>query len=193
MIFIKKKKDINKRTKYINNLFSRVLISIIFLLSSVIFIKHSNDNLLMYKDYVFTSSFNFASINKWYKKHLGSILPFDKIVKEDQTVFNETFTYKESNKYLDGTKFKVTNNYLMPALQSGIVVFMGDKDDYGKTVIVQGTDGADIWYANVDSSLKLYDYVEKNSLIGQSLSDEITLVIEKDKKYLDYSDYENQD
>ena len=188
---MKKKDKAQRRTKYINSLFTRVLVSIIFLLSSVIFIKHSNDNLLMYKDYVFTRSFKFATINKLYKKYLGSIIPFDNVKTEDtKTVFNETFNYKESNKYLDGTKFVVDDKYLMPALQSGIVVFMGEKDDYGKTVIIQGIDGVDIWYTNVNSSLKMYDYVEAHSLVGEALSNEVTLVIQKDNKYISFNDYE---
>ncbi len=188
---MKKRNLESKRTKYINNLFSRVLISIILFLGSIIFVKSSNDNLLMYKDYVFERSFKFAPLNKLYKKYLGNILPsFKEDTLDTQTVFNETFKYSETSKNLDGTKFKVTDNYLMPALQSGIVVFMGDKEGYGKTVIIQGTDGVDIWYTNISSSLKLYDYVEKNTLVGESLTDEVTLVIQKDNKYIDYSEYE---
>ena len=192
---MKRDKDI-RRSKYINSLFSRVLISIIVVLGSVIFVKHSNDNLLMYKEQVFEKSFKFATLNNWYKKHLGSILPFDKVVEENSSmVFNETFNYKNKSKNLDGTKFIVTDKYLMPALQSGIVVFMGEKEGYGNTIIIQGTDGVDIWYTNLNSSLKLYDYVKKNSLVGECNSNELTLVLQKDNKYIDYSEYEktNQD
>ncbi len=188
---MKKQNKQSKRSKYINNLFSRVLISVILFLSSIIFIKSSNDNLLMYKDYVFERSFKFATLNKLYKKYLGSILPFDKVAsKEASTVFNETFKYTDSSKNLDGTKFKVTDKYLMPALQSGIVVFIGEKEGYGQTIIIQGTDGADIWYTNLSSSLKLYDYVEKNTLVGECLSDEITLVVQKNNEYIDFNEYE---
>lgn len=188
---MKKKKEISKRSKYINNLFSRVLISIIVVLLSVIFVKNSHDNLLMYKEQVFEKSFKFASLNKLYKKYLGSILPFDKVqIEDNSTVFNETFTYKEKSKNLDGTKFVVSQNYLMPALHSGIVVFIGEKEGYNNTVIIQGTDGVDIWYSNINSSLKLYDYVEKNTLVGECKSNELTLVFQKDNNYIDYNDYE---
>ena len=78
----------------------------------------------------------------------------------------------------------------MPALQSGIVVFMGQKDNYGSTVIIQGIDGVDIWYTNINSSLKLYDYVEKQSLVGEVNGDNITLVCQKDNEYIEYSEYE---
>ena len=51
------KNNPSKRTKYINGLFSRVLISIVLLLGSVIFVKYNNKNLLLYKEYVFEKSF----------------------------------------------------------------------------------------------------------------------------------------
>ena len=45
------------------------------------------------------------------------------------------------------------------------------------------------WYSNVNSSLKLYDYIEKGSLIGESLNNNIYLVYKKDGKVLNYEDY----
>ena len=193
---MQKKQVISKRSKYINSLFSRSLLSVIMVLASVIFVKHSNSNLLMYKEHVFEKSFQFATVNKLYKKYLGSILPFDKISQsQTQAVFDESFTYKETSKNLDGTKFIVSQNYLMPALQSGIFVFIGQKQDYGDTIIIQGTDGVDIWYSNISTTLKLYDYVEKDTLVGEVKEDNITLVLQKDNEYIDYSEYEksNQD
>mgnify|MGYP005770796613 CR=1 FL=1 len=185
------KNKASRRTKYINSLFSRVLLSIVFLLGSVIFIKSSNDHLLLYKEQVFEKSFQFASFNKLYKKYLGSILPFDNVEKiEDKAVFNETFKYDSQKKYKDGTKFTVDTNYLMPALQSGIVVFIGEKEGYGQTVIIQGTDGVDVWYANINSTLKLYDYVEKQSLVGESINDELIILVQKDNEFIEYSAYE---
>lgn len=186
------KNNPSKRTKYINGLFSRVLISIVLLLGSVIFVKYNNKNLLLYKEYVFEKSFKFAKFNKLYNKYLGSILPFEKVNDKSNTVFNESFKYSEKCKNLDGTKFKVDNNYLMPSLHSGIVVFIGEKENYGNTVIIQGTNGVDIWYTNVNTSLKLYDYVKKNELVGEVKGDSVTLVLQKDNKYIDYSDYEKE-
>lgn len=187
---MKQKKQISKRSKYINSLFSRSLISIIVILVSVIFVKNSSSNLLMYKEYVFEKSFKFATINNLYNKYLGNILPFDKVKTEEKEVFNETFQYKESSKNIDGTKFIVSTNYLMPALHSGIVVFIGQKDDYGSTVIIQGTDGVDIWYTNINTTLKLYDYVEKQTLVGETNGDNLTLVLQKNNEYIDFEEYE---
>ena len=78
----------------------------------------------------------------------------------------------------------------MPALESGIVVYIGDKDNYGHTIIIQQVNGIDLWYVGVNNSnLKLYDYIEKGSLIGEALSNDIYLVYKKDGKVLNYEDY----
>ena len=44
----------------------------------------------------------------------------------------------------------------------------------------------------VYTSLKLYDYVKKNELVGEVKGDSVTLVFQKDNKYIDYSDYEKE-
>ena len=81
----------------------------------------------------------------------------------------------------------------MNALNSGIVVFIGEKENYGNVVIVQGIDGVDIWYGNITNvNLSLYDYVEKNSILGSSSDDHIYFVIQKDNNYLDYEEYKSQ-
>lgn len=70
-----------------------------------------------------------------------------------------------------------------------MIVFIGDKENYGKTIIVEDLDGVYNWYGNIDnSSLKLYDYVEKGSLIGEA-SLKLYLVFSKGDKFLDYEEY----
>ena len=62
----------------------------------------------------------------------------------------------------------------------------------GIQLLFKGTNGVDIWYINVNTSLKLYDYVKKNELVGEVKGDSVTLVFQKDNKYIDYSDYEKE-
>ena len=99
-------------------------------------------------------------------------------------------TYKKSNSYKDGVALSVDKKYMVPALESGIVVFIGEKEDYGTTVIIDQIDGVEVYYSNITvENLKLYDYVEKGKLIGEVKSDKIYLVFSKDGKYLDYKNY----
>ena len=73
---------------------------------------------------------------------------------------------------------------------SGIIVYIGDKDDLGNTVIVQGNDGIDIWYSGI--SLKeygLYDYVSKGDILGLSSDVYVTISIYEDGELLKYEEY----
>ena len=80
-------------------------------------------------------------------------------------------------------------DYLVPALDSGIVIFLGDKEGYGKTVIIQQENGIDVWYSNLkEINLQLYDYIKDGSLIG-SVDEKLYLVFIKDGEILDYQKY----
>ena len=71
-----------------------------------------------------------------------------------------------------------------------IVVFIGEKEHYGNTIIVQQIDGIDTWYGNVYiGDIKIYDYVQKGNLLGEVLDDKLYLVFQKEGKYLNYKDY----
>ena len=70
-----------------------------------------------------------------------------------------------------------------------MVLFIGDKDNYGKTIIIEDLNGIYYWYGNISTtSLKLYDYVEEGSFIGEA-DKALYMVFSKDDKYLNYEDY----
>lgn len=72
-----------------------------------------------------------------------------------------------------------------------MVVFIGDKEYYGNTIIIESLDGIYYWYGNIsNTSVKLYDYIEKGSFIGEA-SNDLYLVFSKDNKYLNYEEYIN--
>ncbi len=181
---VKEVKDSNwKKT-----LISKFLLSVIFFLCSVIFTNMSDKNLLLYKEYVLTESLPFTKIKGWYEELFGEVLPDKKI----EPVFGEGLVYNEIKDYKDGEVLSVANSSIISNITSGIVVFIGEKEGYGKTVIVQGVDGVDIWYGNMgDISISLYDYVEKGSILGSLLDDKLYLVIKKDNEFIKYEDYKN--
>ena len=115
-------------------------------------------------------------------------MPIKKEINTEK-VFNECLKYNNSSLYLDGVKLEVDDNYLVPSLSEGMVVFIGEKDGYGKTIIIEDLDGIYNWYGNIESSsLKLYDYVEKGSLVGE-VNKYLYLVFSKGDKYLNYEKY----
>ena len=79
---------------------------------------------------------------------------------------------------------------MVPSFESGIVVYIGEKENYKQTVIVQQMNGVDVWYGNIkQTNVKLYDYVEKGALIGQVSDKTLYLVFQKEGKFIDYQNY----
>ncbi len=176
--------------KSVKNFISRTLITIILLLITLIAIKDNEDMKKLIKTNVFEESLKFSKAKKLYQKYFGKFLSIDKIIKEDEPVFSEKLQYEKANIYKDGVKLRVSKNYMVPYLESGIVVFMGEKEGYGNTVIVEQVNGIAVWYSNVNSTnVKMYDYVEKGSLLGEVKDTTLYLVFQKEDKYLDYSKY----
>ena len=189
-----KKKDFNKnngvsKKKIISKYVTKFMLAIIFFLVSVIFTNMSDKNLLLYKEYVLTESLPFTKIKGWYEELFGEVLP-----KSDntQTVMSGKLVYKEIKDYQDGEVLTVSSKALVNSLTSGVVVFLGEKDGYGNTVIIQGIDGVDIWYGNLENvSVTLYDYIEEGTVIGSIKDEFLYLVIKKDNEFIKYEDYQS--
>lgn len=186
----KKKHKTNTKTN-IPVFFSKVLITIILILTTLIVLKNNNKYKTIFYKEVYEKNISFATINELYQKYFGSPLPFKDLFKDDtKMVFSENLQYSEQSKYLDGVKLAVDNNYLVPILESGMVVFIGEKEGYGNTIIIQQMDGIDVWYGNLDNiNVKLYDYVEKGNLLGEINSKELYLVFKKNGEVLKYDKY----
>lgn len=185
-----KKSTVNKY-KILYNFIIKVLVCVLIFIILLIVVKTNPKLKDRIYDIVYENHFSFAYINNLYKKHFGDVLPFENIVPNDtEGVFNESLDYDDVNLYKDGAVLSVNTNYLVPVLESGIVVFIGEKEHYGKTIIVQQIDGVDTWYGNVSiGDIKIYDYVQKGNLLGEVLDDKLYLVFQKEGKYLDYKNY----
>lgn len=174
--------------KYIKSFVTRSLICVILFLLISIVCNFSDKNLLWFKNNIYDNNINFTFFNKIYKKYINKYLPFD--LYDEKIVMSDKFVYSDKEKYLNGVKLNVGKNYNMKSLCGGIVVYIGDKEGLGNTVIIQGTDGVDYWYSNLDNlSIKLYDYIEKDVLIGNTKDEYVYLNFLKDGKYLDYEKY----
>ena len=183
----KREKQNKKQVFDINGIISKALLSIIFLLVSIILINKNENIKKFYEDKVFNDSISFIKFNELYNKYFGSITS---IYPTEELVFNESIQYSNIDNYLNGKVLTVSNNYIVPSIGSGIIVYLGDKDNLGNTCIIQGVDGVDIWYSNIDTSnLTLYDYVSKGDMLGTTLSDKLYLTLEKNNEFIDYETY----
>lgn len=150
-----------------------------------------NKNFKMaFNEQVYHQNFPFSEVKKLYQQYFGDNFSLNGFGKEDTEVFNEQMSYKNKNIYQDGVALEVSSNYMVPALESGIVVYIGEKENYGKTVIIQQVNGVDAWYGNIElNGIKLYDYVEKGKLLGEAINKTLYLAFQKDGKFEDYQKY----
>ena len=176
--------------KNVRNFITRVLITVIIFLIGMILVKSDSSIKNGILKQVYDTNFKFTKIKSVYEKYFGNILSVDKLAVDEKQVFQERLSYQKANSYLDGVKLKVSENYMVPVLESGIVIFMGEKDGYGNTVVIEQVDGIDVYYSNISTDgIELYDYVEKGKLLGEAQDEKLYLVFQKDGSYLDYKEY----
>ena len=184
-----KKEELPKNIKYLKGLISRILITIIFVLGSIIYTNINSDNKKLYKKYVLENSLSFTKINNLYNDLFGEIDFIKKNKDNSKPVFNN-ISYTNIENYKNGVKLNVSPNETISVITSGIVVYIGEKEELGNTIIIQGNDGVDIWYSNLtDTNIKVYDYIEQGTILGTSNSNEVYLTLLKDGKYMNYEEY----
>ena len=141
---------------------------------------------------IYQDNLSFSSFRTFYNRYLGGIFPVMNVENSEETamVFDEKITYQSIEEYLDGARLVVSENYLIPNLKTGIVVYTGNKENYGNVVMIESDDGIRIWYGNVCNSLvKLYDQVQSGDYLGEACGTEIYLVYTNGNEVLDYKNY----
>lgn len=179
------KKNNKNSKKYVTNLLTRSLITIILVFGVLIMVNFDKDFKSDLEKYLFKTNYNFSSINKLYNNYFADFL---KTSKDSVAVFEEKGKTEDYKKYKDGVVKQIGKNEEIKLLNGGIVVFIGEKEGYGNTVIVQQSNGTDAWYGNIKKvDVKLYDYLEKGETLGKA-SEKLYLVFQKDGEYLDYKE-----
>ena len=180
----KEKNKSNKIMKFVNKTLTAIFLGLVFLIIMEYSPKFKN---FMQED-VLNKNFSFGFIGKLYDKYFGEVLPktSDSVVK----VFNEKISFSNKEKYLNGYKLTVNNNYLVPVIKSGVVVFIGENEDYGNVITIEGEDNTTITYGNIkNTDLKLYNYINSGEFLGEADGDFIYLIIQKDGEYQDIETY----
>ena len=103
----------------------------------------------MVNKYLYEDSLSFTKINNWYQDKFGKLLP--KVENKDELVLNsDDFKSYKYSTYKDGVKIDLDKGSPVSLLNGGIVVFIGEKEGYGNTLILQGNDGIDYWYGKFE-------------------------------------------
>lgn len=170
------------------SLLYRTLLTIVITLFLLIVIKQDKNFKNTFYQKVYTEHLPFIEVNKWYQNLFGTTFPFQKYL-DTKPVFKEKISYTKKENYLDGVSLTVEDPYPVPVIQTGLVVFVGEKEGYGNVVIVEQLDGVDCWYGNLSTmNVKLYDYVEAGSLLGVA-SKNLYLVYKEEGNIVSYENY----
>lgn len=181
-------KDKPKVKSRVLGFFNKMLTAILICIVCLIVMEYSPKFKTFMNEDVLGKNISFGYLGKLYNKYFGEVLPTDS--NGTVSVFNEKINYNKSEDYLDGFKLSVSTNYLVPVIEEGVVVYIGEKDDYGSVIVVEQTDGVNTIYGNINTNnVKLYDHVVKGSFLGEVKDDILYLVLEKDGEYLDLETY----
>lgn len=176
--------------KSVKKTLNKLMLTIVVFLVGMITVKANPNLKKILNDNVYEKNFKFTKAKTAYEKYFGNILSLDKIIKKEQPVFNENLAFEKKESFEKGVKLKVSNNYMVPAIESGIVVYIGEKENYGTTIIIEQIDGIDTFYSNINfNNIKLYDYIEKGELLGETKGNNLYLCFQKNGEYLDYQKY----
>ena len=186
------KLGLNKETKQkkhnLIKFINKTLLAVFLGLVLLIIMEYSPKFKSYMQNEVLNKNISFGLIGKLYDKYFGEVLPSnnDKIV----SVFNEKISYKDKEPYQDGYKLSVSKNYLVPVIESGVVVYIGEKDGLGNVITIEGENGSTITYGNLkNTDIKLYNYINKGKYLGEVDGDTLYITILKEGEYLDIETY----
>lgn len=169
--------DINVLKRFLN----RILLSIIIFFFLCIII----DSKVISQDIILKNSIDFSYIRSKSKILFGRPL-----LKNDVYVTSEKIKYQSINPYKNGYKLLVDRNYVIKSIKEGVVIFIGNLDAQNKTIKIESDDGLIISYSNIENiSVNLYDYIDKNTILGSTIDNDLYLTFEKNKEYLSYENY----
>ena len=169
----KNEKEEVKNKNILKVLFNKLFTVIIFTMFVIICSNYSPKFKSFVIDDVLNTTMDFSKVNNIINKVTS-------IFKVNKTM-NVGLVMNNSEKYMNGVKYKLNGTEEVLVKDSGIVTFIGNKDGYNNTIIIQQSNGYYAWYGNINESVKLYDYVEKGSILG-SASNEYYYVLYKDNK-----------
>jgi stage IV sporulation protein FA len=159
--------------------FMKLLTSAILVLVVGILFKNPASSLDPARTFVkdtMEKDFQFAVVSDWYEGKFGKPLALFPLPNESEkkAVNGDHFALPASGKILE--EFEVSGQKVtietgkgaeVEAINEGMIRFIGEKEGFGKTVIIQHSDNSETWYGNLNKiSIGLYDYVEKGKKVG---------------------------
>ncbi|WP_110927083.1 M23 family metallopeptidase [Bacillus massiliglaciei] len=158
--------------------FFKVLAALcLFMVIAVIF-KHPSAKLEAARGFVqgtMDRDFQFASISNWYEGAFGKPIAFLPEQKKTEELEEDSYALPAAAKITqsfetngEGIILQTSTGEKVEALQEGVVIFAGEKEDLGKTVIIQHDNKSESWYGHLESiDVSLYEFVKRGSELGE--------------------------
>lgn len=164
----------------------QVLLAVsLFLIVGILF-KDSSPRLEKARTFVsetMDKEFQFATVMNWYENQFGkpvALLPetnkeqIPNQIDQDENT-QHVYAVPAAGRVLEpfskdrqGIMVETGRDSFVESIDDGIVIDVGVKDEIGKTVVVQHSDGSETWYGNLDSiNVKLYDFVKSRTQLGK--------------------------
>jgi stage IV sporulation protein FA len=138
-----------------------------------------------YVKHMMEQEFQFAAVSDWYEDQFGkplALLPTKSADEESKQELNASNEYAlpASGKILEdfgdnGQRIQIETGKGagVEAMDEGLVHFVGIKEGFGKTVIVQHADKSETWYGNLEEiDVSLYEYISKGTMVGTAMDSE---------------------
>lgn len=183
-IGLNKKEKSHQIIKFVNKTLTAIFLGLVFLIVMEYSPKFKN---FMQND-VLNKNISFGFIGNLYNKYFGEVLPATN--ENVAQVFNEKLVYKNKEAYQNGYKLTVNKNYLVPVIESGVVVFIGEKEGLGNVITIEGENNSTITYGNIkNTDVKLYEYIGSGKYLGEVSDETLYIILLKNGEYLDLETY----
>ncbi|CAM3940270.1 M23 family metallopeptidase [Mesobacillus thioparans] len=166
----------------------KVLASACLVLIVAIIYRSPSEKAVSIQQYVkhtMEQEFQFAAVSDWYENQFGkplALLPAKNTGGDSETEVGSDSQYAlpASGKILEdfgdnGQRIMIETGKGagVEAMNEGLVHFVGMKEGFGKTVIVQHGDKSETWYGNLDKiDVNLYEYISKGAKVGTAMDSE---------------------
>ncbi|MBT2681667.1 M23 family metallopeptidase [Bacillus sp. ISL-35] len=166
----------------------KILASACLVLIVAIIYRSPSEKAVSIQQYVkntMEQEFQFAAVSDWYEGQFGkplALLPAKNADEgsEKEVASGSQYALPASGKILEdfgdnGQRIMIETGKGagVEAMNEGLVHFVGMKEGFGKTVIVQHGDKSETWYGNLDKiDVNLYEYISKGTKVGTAMDSE---------------------
>ncbi|NMO78635.1 M23 family metallopeptidase [Niallia alba] len=159
----------------------KILGAAILFLAVAIIVDHPSTKLAKVENKIkqaMSKEFNFMVVSNWYEDQFGKPLAFlpEKKGQEQDTEQLQQYALSASGKVLEefqqnGQRIAIETgtDTTVQSFNEGQITFIGEKEGFGKTVVIKHSDQSESWYGNLEEvDVKLYENIKKGTKVGNA-------------------------